>query len=82
MDRTAFRGILMDYTIRKRSLYEKFLENVPILASVTPYERAIIADALEPYKFLDGQVIIRQGEDGDRFYIIEEVSELPNLSIS
>jgi hypothetical protein len=63
----------MDYTIRKRSLHEKFLENVPILASLTPYERAIIADALEPYKFVDGQIIIRQGEEGDKFYMIEEV---------
>jgi hypothetical protein len=75
MDRTAFRHILMDYTIKKRQLYENFLENVPILSSLNYYERTIIADALESFKFGDGEVIIRQGEEGDKFYIIEEVNK-------
>eukprot|EP01118_Nematostelium_gracile_P008769 TRINITY_DN2912_c0_g1_i1.p1 TRINITY_DN2912_c0_g1~~TRINITY_DN2912_c0_g1_i1.p1 ORF type:complete len:536 (-),score=144.87 TRINITY_DN2912_c0_g1_i1:87-1694(-) len=71
MDRTAFRSILMNYTIRKRTEHENFLQNVPILSSLNPYERAIIADALEAFHFDHGDVIIRQGEDGDIFYIIE-----------
>jgi cAMP-dependent protein kinase regulator len=73
MDRLAFRTILMEYSIRKRQMYEQFLENVPILASLMPYERATVADALELCKFEDGDVIIKQGEVGDMFYIIEEV---------
>jgi CRP-like cAMP-binding protein len=72
MDRIAFRTILMEHSIRKRQLYEKFLENVPLLAALTPYERATVADALEGFKFEDGDVIIRQGEAGDIFYILEE----------
>jgi len=72
MDRVAFRTILMEYSIRKRQMYEQFLEAVPLLASLTPYERATVADALEPCKFEDGDVIIRQGELGDMFFIIEE----------
>lgn len=37
-----------------------------------------VADALEPVQFEDGQEIVRQGEPGDDFFIITEVSsELP-----
>lgn len=31
-----------------------------------------MADALEPVSFEDGDTIVKQGEDGDDFYIIVE----------
>ena len=34
--------------------------------------RELIASALEPVEFRAGQTIFRQGERGDRFYIIQE----------
>ena len=73
MDRIAFRSILMQSAIKRREKYEHFLSNVSILSNLTNHERAIIADALETVHFEDGDVIIRQGESGDRFYIIEQV---------
>jgi len=42
------------------------------LESLLPYERSIIADALEPRTFKDGEVIIREGDPGAAFYIIEK----------
>lgn len=70
IDRITYRRILMTTTMRKRKLYESFLEKVPILAPLQKYERLTVADALEPETFNDGDVIIRQGEPGDAFYII------------
>lgn len=35
-----------------------------------------MADALEPVQFEDGEKIVVQGEPGDDFYIITEVSPL------
>lgn len=35
-----------------------------------------MADALEPVLFEDGQKIVVQGEPGDEFFIILEVSKL------
>ena len=70
IDRITYRRILMGTTMRKRKLYEGFLEKVPILQHLTKYERITVADALEPYNFSDGEVIVRQGEPGDKFYII------------
>eukprot|EP01108_Squamamoeba_japonica_P004243 TRINITY_DN3384_c0_g1_i1.p1 TRINITY_DN3384_c0_g1~~TRINITY_DN3384_c0_g1_i1.p1 ORF type:complete len:321 (-),score=176.88 TRINITY_DN3384_c0_g1_i1:40-1002(-) len=70
IDRITYRRILMGTTMRKRKLYEGFLEKVPILQHLTKYERITVADALESFHFVDGEVIVRQGEPGDKFYII------------
>lgn len=71
LDRVTFRRILMENTSRKRRMYEAFLEEVPLLMSLEPYERHKIADALEPSSYDDGDIVIKQGDVGDNFYIIE-----------
>jgi len=72
IDRITYRRILMGATMRKRRLYEGFLEKVPILAPLQKYERLTIADALEPANFKDGEIIVTEGDVGDGFYIIVE----------
>ncbi|KIX00892.1 uncharacterized protein Z518_09957 [Rhinocladiella mackenziei CBS 650.93] len=71
LDRVTFRRILMDNAFQKRKMYEGFLEEVPLLSSLKPYERAKIADALETVKFEAGDNIITEGEPGDAFYLLE-----------
>lgn len=71
LDRVTFRRILMESTFARRRMYESFLEEVPLLSSLTPYERSKIADALETQKFDAGEVIIREGEPGHSFYLLE-----------
>ncbi|EXJ94580.1 cAMP-dependent protein kinase regulator [Capronia coronata CBS 617.96] len=71
LDRVTFRRILMDNAFQKRKMYESFLEEVPLLSSLKPYERAKIADALETSKFEAGTNIITEGEPGDSFYLLE-----------
>ena len=70
VDRITFKFILMDTTTKKRNLYDSFLKNVPILATLTEYERSTISDALTEATFGDGETIISQGEAGDAFYIV------------
>lgn len=71
LDRTTFRRILMESTFARRRMYESFLEEVPLLKSLTPYERSKIADALETQKFPPGELIITEGDVGDSFYLLE-----------
>ncbi|KAL6690265.1 cyclic nucleotide-binding-like protein [Trichoderma pleuroticola] len=71
LDRVTFRRILMESTFARRRMYESFLEEVPILSSLTPYERSKIADALETQKFAPGDVIIHEGDPGHSFYLLE-----------
>ncbi|KAH6630965.1 cyclic nucleotide-binding-like protein [Chaetomium sp. MPI-SDFR-AT-0129] len=71
LDRVTFRRILMESTFARRRMYEGFLEEVPLLSSLTPYERSKIADALESQKFPAGYTIIREGDPGHSFYLLE-----------
>ena len=71
LDRVTFRRILMDSAFQRRRMYESFLEEVPLLSSLTPYERSKIADALETTKYPVGTVMIQEGDVGDKFYILE-----------
>ncbi|KAL4820800.1 camp-dependent protein kinase regulatory subunit [Aspergillus spinulosporus] len=71
LDRVTFRRILMDSAFQRRRMYEAFLEEVPLLSSLKPYERAKIADALDTIKFPAGEYIIREGDPGDAFYLLE-----------
>ncbi|KAK5129596.1 hypothetical protein LTR08_003027 [Meristemomyces frigidus] len=71
LDRITFRRILMDSAFQRRRMYESFLEEVPLFSGLTAYERSKIADALETTKFPAGSTIIREGDVGDRFYIVE-----------
>ncbi|KAH6610787.1 camp-dependent kinase regulatory subunit [Trichoderma cornu-damae] len=71
LDRVTFRRILMESTFARRRMYENFLEEVPILSSLTPYERSKISDALETQKFAPGDVIIHEGDTGHSFYLLE-----------
>ena len=71
LDRVTFRRILMDSAFQRRRMYESFLEEVPLLASLTAYERSKIADALETTKYPANTHIIREGDVGDKFYILE-----------
>ena len=71
LDRVTFRRILMESTFSRRRMYESFLEEVPILKTLTPYERSKIADALESQKYPAGHEIIREGDPGHSFFLLE-----------
>jgi len=71
LDRVTFRRILMDSTFQRRRLYESFLEEVPLLSTLTKYERSKIADALDTQKYPAGTTIIKEGDAGEAFYLLE-----------
>jgi cAMP-dependent protein kinase regulator len=71
LDRVTFRRILMDSTFQRRRLYEEFLEGVPLLSTLDSYERSKVADALETQKYPPGSVIIKEGDAGEAFYLLE-----------
>jgi len=52
-------------------MYEAFLKEVPILSTLDSNEIAKIADALEPQKFPAGHTIIKEGDKGEGFYLLE-----------
>lgn len=71
LDRMTFRRILLDKTATKRRMYGDFLKDVPILSSLDNYQLSKLADALFSESFEAGTEIIKEGDVGDKFYIVE-----------
>ena len=74
LDRECFNNIVKDAAIKKRKKYENTLKKVEILKSIEPYELGQICDALKIKTFKKGETIIKQDDNGDIFYILEEGS--------
>jgi cAMP-dependent protein kinase regulator len=72
LDRETFNNIVKDAAQKKREKYENFLKKVDILSTIDSYELTQICDALKSEVYNKGDFIIREGEDGNVFYILEE----------
>ena len=72
LDRQTFNHIVKGAAVKKRELYEKFLKSVDIFSTINQYEISQICDALVIKRFKKGDIVIKQEERGDDFYIVEE----------
>ena len=72
LDRGTFNNIVKEAAVKKREKYENSLKNVPILSTIDHYELGQICDAVNSAKAKKGDYIIKQGEKGDKFYILDE----------
>ena len=72
LDRETFNNIVKEAAQKKREKYENFLKKVEILSTIDPYELMQISDAIKSATYKKGDYIIREGEIGDVFYILEE----------
>lgn len=72
LGRKEFREILMRSTMDKREHFQSILAHIPILQNLDRYERLKLADCLLTETYADESVIVKEGEEGDRFYIILE----------
>ncbi|XP_056093914.1 protein kinase, cAMP-dependent, regulatory, type II, alpha, B [Rhinichthys klamathensis goyatoka] len=71
LDRATFHRLIVRNNAKKRKMYEHFIESVPLLKSLQLSERMKIVDVLGMKSFRDGELIIRQGDSADCFYIVE-----------
>ena len=72
LDRETFNHIVKDSSRKQREKYESFLAKVKILESMEPYERSVLSDAFLEENFKAGDYIIKAGEEGNKFYLVEE----------
>jgi cAMP-dependent protein kinase regulator len=72
LDRVSFKVIVVAAAMQKRETYKNFLQQVPILESLTEMEVLTLADSLAEETYQDGAVICSQGDEGNYFYIIKE----------
>ncbi|KAL3811182.1 hypothetical protein ACHAXA_002746 [Cyclostephanos tholiformis] len=72
LDRVSFNVILIKTSMDKRKRTKDFLMKIPIFSQLTEFELLTIADALQDEAFSDGTVICKQGDQGDKFYVIHQ----------
>lgn len=72
LERKAFKLIVTKTTIEKRAQVKAFLQNVDILKQLNDNELLAMADAMKELSFDEADVICRQGDPGDEFYIIKQ----------
>ena len=72
LDRATFNNIVKDAAQKKREKFENFLKKVDILSTIDSYELTQVCDALKETTFLKKDFIIKEGDYGDVFYILEE----------
>mmetsp|Transcript_10775 Transcript_10775/g.25817 ORF Transcript_10775/g.25817 Transcript_10775/m.25817 type:complete len:517 (-) Transcript_10775:270-1820(-) len=71
MDRDTFRKIMMSTGKQSMDERTKFLNKVSILNDLSTFEKFKVAESMEVRHFADGEVIVKEGDDGNEFFIIE-----------
>ncbi|KAL0233997.1 hypothetical protein PCE1_002500 [Barthelona sp. PCE] len=68
----VYRRIIMMASMQKRQKFKDFLSQVPLFDDLIDYEVSALADALISLNVKKGDDIVKQGDSGAHFYIIEE----------
>jgi CRP-like cAMP-binding protein len=71
LGRKAFRKLLMEKESKKTINIYQFLSYVKIFSSLSKQQISMLVGAVDEEHFAEGDYIIRQGEEGDTFYIIK-----------
>jgi len=80
IDAVTFKMMLVTSENTKKKKYESFLEKVSILSELNAYERASLAEVIDVATFLPGETIMKQGDQGNNFYILESGDAKATLS--
>lgn len=72
MDRMTFRSFVLGDGEEERKRRKEFLRTVDLLKPLEDEERGKVADAMVEKKFVDGEEIMSQGDEGDALYFLEK----------
>ncbi|KAM3144484.1 hypothetical protein pb186bvf_003353 [Paramecium bursaria] len=94
LDRNTFNTIVKDSAMRffyilftksifrKREEYLQVLKKIDILSEMDQFEKSHVADGIKQYTYKEGDYVIREGEQGDIFYMIESGSLIATKTIN
>lgn len=72
LDRITFKRIMVAKLSRKRLHSQQVLAQIDVFAHLSEGTQLKIADALQPMTFQKGDVVIREGDAGSDFFLIDE----------
>ena len=72
LDRKTFRTAVETVNAQNYKENKSFIETVPLFAVLTPIQRDALVGSLSTLKFRVNDVIVKEGDPGDLFYIIKD----------
>mmetsp|Transcript_48502 Transcript_48502/g.115322 ORF Transcript_48502/g.115322 Transcript_48502/m.115322 type:complete len:427 (-) Transcript_48502:188-1468(-) len=72
LDRETFNHIVKDSASKRTQTYEGFLGNVSLLSGMSEKERSQLSDVLKQETYNKDDVIVKQDDQGNSFYIVEQ----------
>lgn len=70
IDQTTYLYLLKDVHYQRRQRCKEIITKVPLLAEIPDYQALLIAESLVSQDIPEKTTIIKQGEEGDKFYVI------------
>lgn len=74
LDRVTFKRIMVAKLSEKRRHSQEVLASIDVFSHIPDSLRLRISDALHPVSFKKGEVVLREGDIGRDFYLIDEGS--------
>ena len=72
LDQMTFKTVIMSNAIKERNIRLQFVDKIKVFEKLSRYEKIKILDGLEVQYFEEGNVIVKEGDVGEYFYIIED----------
>lgn len=70
LNRKSFQTQVISSAASKTAQYDEWLTKVELLKPLTPMELNVVSQLLKREEFSEGDLIIKEGDEGDRFYIM------------
>ena len=71
LDGNIFKMIIVKASMNKRNVQLGFLENIKLFASLNKFQKLKLVDGLTKVEVKQGEMVIKEGDQGEEFYIIE-----------
>lgn len=72
LDREPFKMLSVGSATKKQNQYEAWLHQVELLKPLLASQITALGESLSSQRYKPGDIIMKQGDIGDRFYILEE----------
>lgn len=64
--------IVYNVFVQEAEIICEFLHNIPMFSDFSPTTLTMVAESMTPIRYSPGATIIRQGDEGDQFYVIRD----------
>ena len=69
---SIFRRVIQQAVTNRRSIYQSFIEEIPLFESLDDHDKGLVADALEEAILDDNEAAVTRGEEGTHLFIVQE----------